>query len=114
MGLKQSKRHAESKIFLKKDIKADDFDWGSVVCFNREETHSRNVAMADVLFRGIQDYGLLHSSQFITDAVIEAVRIGLPSVREFFEARFRETKHCFQTKSQQAIREKYFEKSKSH
>ena len=70
--------------------------------------------MADVVFRGIQDYGLLHSSQFITDAVIEAVRIGLPSVREFFEARFRETKHCFLIKSQQAIRKKYFEKSKSH
>lgn len=95
-------------------MKAEGFDWGSVTCLNKEETHSRNVAMADVLFRGIQGYGLLHSSQFITDAVIEAVRIGLPSVREFFEARFRETKHCFQTKSQQAIRKKYFEESKSH
>ena len=67
--------------------------------------------MANVVFRGILDYGLLHSSQFITDAVIEAVRIGLPSVRDFFEARFKETHHCFLIKSQKAIRNKYFEKS---
>ena len=42
--------------------------------------------MAEVILRGIKDYGLLHSSQFIVDAVIEATSQGLPSIKEYFES----------------------------
>ena len=61
--------------------------------------------MVEVIFRGIKDYGFLHSSHFITDAVIEATRQGLPSMREFLDARLKDIKHCFDSKTQKAIKE---------
>ena len=37
-------------------------------------TATENLAMVEVIFCSIKDYGFLHSSHFITDAVIEATR----------------------------------------
>ena len=41
---------------------------------------SENFAMAEAIFRGITDYGFMHSSFYVKDAVIEATKIGLDGV----------------------------------
>lgn len=67
--------------------------------------------MAEVIFDGIKGYGLLHSSQFVSAAVIEATRLGLTSIREYFELRFKKVQHCFNIKSQKAIKAKKLKSS---
>ena len=39
-----------------------------------------NLAMADAIFDGIKDYGFMHSSFFITEAVTKATKMSLPSI----------------------------------
>ena len=39
-----------------------------------------NVAMADAIFEGIKDYGFMHSSSFIFEAVTKATRMSLPNI----------------------------------
>ena len=60
--------------------------------------------MVEVIFCSIKDYGFLHSSHFITDAVIEATRQGLPSMREYFDARLKNIQHFFHFKTQKGIK----------
>ena len=55
--------------------------------------------MGEVLFRGIKDYGLLHSSHFTVDAVIEATFLGLGSMKDYLDARFKNIEHNFQQKT---------------
>ena len=43
--------------------------------------------LAGLIFENIKDYKILHSSKQIIDAVIEATRIGLPSVKGYLEGR---------------------------
>ena len=38
-----------------------------------KENDNENLAMAEEIFRGIKDYGFLHSSHFLTDSIIDAV-----------------------------------------
>ena len=67
--------------------------------------------MVEVIFDGIKDYGFLHSSHFITDAVIEATRLGLPSMREYFDARLKNIEHFFQSKTQPGIKKDLIKKT---
>ena len=60
--------------------------------------------MAEVLFKGIKDYGLLHSSLFNIDAVIEATRQGLGSMKVYLDARIKDIDHSFDSKTQNTIR----------
>ena len=39
-----------------------------------------NLAMADAIFDGIKDYGFMHSSSFIIEAVTKATKMSLPSI----------------------------------
>ena len=51
--------------------------------------------MVEEIFRGIKDYGFLHSSHFITGAIISAIEKGMPSVRDYLEKRLKDVDHCF-------------------
>lgn len=85
LGLVDQKNARIGKIGLYKSIKTRSEDVKA----------SENLAMVEILFRGIKDYGFLHSSHFITDAVIEAIRLGLPALREYFDARLKNIDHFF-------------------
>ena len=43
--------------------------------------------MAEVIIRGIKDYGLFHSSHFMMDAIIEGTKQGLPSIKDYLDSR---------------------------
>lgn len=47
-----------------------------------------NLAMADAIFEGIKDYGFMHSSFFITEALTKATKMSLPSIFEYLENSF--------------------------
>ena len=42
-----------------------------------------NIAMADAIFEGITDYGFMHSSNFINEAVTVSTKMALPSIFEY-------------------------------
>ena len=67
--------------------------------------NARNIMLASLIFENIKDYGLLHSSQQIIDAVIEGTRLGLPSVKVFLESRFKRASHSMLPFSQPQINE---------
>ena len=46
-----------------------------------------NIMLANVLLDNISDYGILHCSQQIIDALIVGTRLGLPSVKIYLESR---------------------------
>lgn len=62
--------------------------------------------MADIIFKSIKEYSYMHSSQVIHQAVIEAVRIGLPSIGEYLESRMIKPHHCFESSTQYQIKKK--------
>ena len=62
--------------------------------------------MADLIFKNIKEYGYMHSSSIIHEAVIEAVRQGLPSIGEYLESRMIKPTHCFQSSTQYQIKSK--------
>lgn len=51
--------------------------------------------MADIIFKNIKEYGYMHSSSNIHEAIIEAVRQSLPSIGEYLESRMIKPTHCF-------------------
>lgn len=65
---------------------------------------SENTAMAEVIFSYLKSYGMMQSSSLINEAIIQAVKIGLPSVGEYLESRLMSAKHCFSSSTQRAIR----------
>ena len=60
------------------------------------EEETENLAMIEEIFRGIKDYGFLHSSHFIMDAIIIAVGEGMPSVRDYLKERLKDSEHSFE------------------
>ena len=43
--------------------------------------------MADAILDGIKDYGFMHSSYFITEAITKATKMSLPSIFEYLDNR---------------------------
>ena len=43
--------------------------------------------MANVILGGIQDYGFMHSSDFISEALIKSISLDLLSVGDYMESR---------------------------
>ena len=56
---------------------------------------SENYAIAEEIFRGIKDYGYGHSSIFVTEPIIEAIRGNLSSVIDYLDTRFKEAEDAF-------------------
>ena len=50
-----------------------------------------NSQLAMTIFANINQYSFLHSSQISYRAVIEAIRIGLPNIGVFMDARIRQS-----------------------
>ena len=63
--------------------------------------------MAEVIFHGIKHYGFMHSSQFITEAVIAATRLGLESLREYLKSRMMKVDHCVLSNTQHDIHKRH-------
>ena len=49
--------------------------------------------MAQEIFKAIKDYGLMHSSFFLNDAVIKSIELNIFSIREYLEGRFKAASH---------------------
>ena len=64
--------------------------------------------MADIIFRNIKDYGYMHSSSIIHEAVIEAIRLGLPSIGEYLESRMIKPTHCFENSTQYELKKEFY------
>ena len=60
--------------------------------------------MAEVIFKGIKDYGFMHSSYQVTEALILATKVALPGVAEYLESRLQDVKHEFKINTQSAIK----------
>ena len=63
-----------------------------------------NLAMANAIFEGIKEYSFMHSSQQVTEAVIEAVRVSLPSIGQYIESRFLHVSNVFSSETQKCIK----------
>ena len=61
--------------------------------------------MANTIFLNIKDYGFMHSSHTIIEAVIEAIRVELPSIGSYLDSRIVHVPHLFQSMTQPEIRE---------
>ena len=61
--------------------------------------------MADVIFKYISDYGYMHSSSIIHEAIIEATKISLPSIGDYLDSRMMRAVHCFESQTQYDILE---------
>ena len=60
--------------------------------------------MAEVIFENIKNYGIMHSSMLINEALIEAVKRSLPGIGEYFDSRLQKVDHCFTSNTQRAIK----------
>ena len=64
---------------------------------------TENIAMAEVIIDNIKDYGLMHSSHFINEAIIKATRLGLEPMSDYFDSCLHKVSHCFDSTTQQPI-----------
>lgn len=72
-----------------------------------------NIAMADAIFEGITDYGFMHSSNFINEAVTVSTKMALPSIFEYLESRMQPVNHCFTKKTEHGLTSKLTKKAPS-
>ena len=59
--------------------------------------------MAEVILEGIKNYGFMHSSFFIVEAVIRATELGLPAIKDYLERRLKSIDHSFGSKTEHAF-----------
>ena len=76
------------------------------VTLDSDEIAIENVAMAEVIFDGIKEYSFMHSSYFITEAVIKAASMGLKSFMDYFDLRLKSVEHAFTSKTEHGINKK--------
>ena len=70
-----------------------------------------NIAMAEVILKGMKNYSFMHSSNFTKDAFIEATRLGSRCMSNYLDQRMRHVKHTFDSKTQRAIKKKELNES---
>ena len=63
------------------------------------------MALANLVFENITDYGFMHSSNFISPAILNAVEIGADFVNTYLEQSLKEVDHFFKQKTQYEVRE---------
>ena len=78
-----NKRDVESAIF-----KTTDENMAIIM-------EAENIALANVIFSNLKDYGLLSCSSYIHDPIISAIEKGLSSIGEYLESRLLVTEHSF-------------------
>ena len=79
----------------------------------KDFTNIINTAMADAIFEGIKNYGFMHSSFFVTEAITEAVSISLPSIFEYLDNALQSVNHSFQSKTEHGLNSKFVKQSPS-
>ena len=84
--------HTYDKIFYKEKRSHEDL------------RNVENYAMAEVIFTGLKDYGFMHSSFFIVEAVTKATQKGIPAIKEYLDHRLKDVDHCFDSKTEHAIK----------
>ena len=62
--------------------------------------------LAEIIFDNIKDYGLLHSSQLVIDAVLKSIRIGLPAVKGYLDSRIMIAEHPLLPESMPRLKSK--------
>ena len=67
---------------------------------------SENVAMANIIFDKISVYSFMHSSAQVTEALIRATQISLPSIGNYMESRLQHVDDWMFSKTQNQIRSK--------
>ena len=72
--------------------------------YNYDKRNVENIAMAEVIFNGIKNYGFMHSSFFIVEAITTATKLGLPSIIDYFGHMLKSVEHSFTSKTENAIR----------
>ena len=65
-----------------------------------------NEAMAEIIFKNINKYEYMQSSQIIHESVIKATKLGLPSIGEYLESRLIKPEHIFESSTQHSIKAK--------
>ena len=61
----------------------------------KDHLRLQNIAMAEVLFKGIKNYGFMHSSHFISEAVTKATSLGLKSIKKYLDFQLCTIDHAF-------------------
>ena len=51
---------------------------------------TENEAMAEVIFKNLKDYGFMHSSHLINEAIIQATKLALPSIGDYLDSRLKQ------------------------
>ena len=74
---------------------------------DKDLTKVTNEAMAEIIFSNIKNYSYMHSSQIIHESIIQAVRIGLPSIGDYLESRMIKSEHTFESTTHYQIEKKY-------
>jgi len=72
---------------------------------------SENIAMADVIFEHITDYGFMHSSFQITEAVIQGIKLALPSIGDYLNSRLISVNQSFASGAHRAIKKNRIRKT---
>ena len=49
--------------------------------------------LAGIILDNIKDYEMLHSSQLLIEAIIEATKMGLPAAKDYLDSRMIESDH---------------------
>ena len=60
---------------------------------------SKNIALADIMFKYVAEYGFMHSSYFMTTTIMKALKVNLPSIGEYLDSRLQECGHSFEKKT---------------
>ena len=53
--------------------------------------------MANEIFKNLTNYSFMHSSYQITDSLLQAIRLALPSIGGYLESRLYWIEHSFST-----------------
>ena len=55
------------------------------------KSSNANLSMAAIIFANSRNYSFLHSGPVLVDAVIQAIKLGVPGISSYIEARFLQT-----------------------
>ena len=60
---------------------------------------NENSAMAEVIFSYLCEYGFMHSSSLINEAIIHAIEMSLPSIGDYLDSRLKTVSHAFSSQT---------------
>ena len=70
-----------------------------------EKQSTKNIMLADAILENIMNFGMMHSSHQIIDALIMGTALGLPSVKSYLDSRIMKAEHPLLAMSYPKIQE---------